>query len=334
MAVDSLSRVWHPSLASETRQWLVDRLSGGRVEEGSLNLLLEQDPSKQMQLKSLESVLQVKNSNIQFYKNLPPGNEVDGIVKIIPGQVEIKLSRGRIGQLQLNHGKLLFASLRTGSRRASIYLKGSGPLAEALDLLEHPDLAVLKQEMLPFTESSGDVDLDLGMEFPLGTKVDGGFRFTTKANVKEVRLSGMPLDLEMRNGTVEVDADSENVRVSGTGELSGAEVELDFRKKGKNPSRTKVIAPLSEEMADLLGHLSNLDVRGQASADLLIAESADSQNRIALQLGLDQADISIPWIDLNKPPGEAAVLRGWANISQGTIESIPVIEIDNQNLRL
>ena len=70
-----------------------------------------------------------------------------------------------------------------------------------------------------------------------------------------------------------------------------------------------MIAPLSEEMADLLGHLSNLDVRGQASADLLIAESADSQNRIALQLGLDQADISIPWIDLKKPPGEAAVLR-------------------------
>ena len=41
-------------------------------------------------------------------------------------------------------------------------------------------------------------------------------------------------------------------------------------------------------MADLLGHLSNLDVRGHASADLLIAESADSQNRIALQLGLDK----------------------------------------------
>ena len=129
VAVDSLSRVWHPSLTSEIRQWLVDRLSGGKVEEGSLNLLLEQDPSKQMQLKLLESVLQVKDSNIQFYKNLPPGNEVDAIVKIIPDQVEIKLSRGRVGQLQLNHGKLLFAPLRTGSPRASIYLKSSGPLA-------------------------------------------------------------------------------------------------------------------------------------------------------------------------------------------------------------
>ena len=120
VAVDSLSRVWHPSLTSEIRQWLVDRLSGGRVEEGSLKLLLEQDPSKQMQLKSLESVLQVKNSNIQFYKNLPPGNEVDAIVKIIPDQVEIKLSRGRVGQLQLNHGKLLFAPLRTRSPLAKI----------------------------------------------------------------------------------------------------------------------------------------------------------------------------------------------------------------------
>ena len=95
-----------------------------------------------------------------------------------------------------------------------------------------------------------------------------------------------------------------------------------------------MIAPLSDEMAGLLRHLSNLDVRGQASSYLLIAESADSQNRIALQLGLDQADISIPWVDLKKPPGEAAVLRGWANISQGKIESIPFIEIDNHNIRL
>ena len=131
-------------------------------------------------------------------------------------------------------------------------MKGSGPLAEALDLLEHPDLAVLKQEMLPFTESYGDVDLDLRMVFPLGNKIDEGFRFTAKANVKEVRLSGMPLDLEIRNGTVEVDADLENVRVYGTGKLSGADVGFDFRKKGKNPSRTKVIAPLSDEMACLL----------------------------------------------------------------------------------
>ena len=334
VAVDSLSRVWHPSLASKTRQWLVDHLSGGKVEEGSLNLLLEQNSSKQMQLKSLESFLRVKDSNIQFYKNLPPGNEVDATVEIIPDQVEIKLSRGRVGQLQLNHGKLLFAPLRTGSPRASMFFNSSGPLAEALDLLEHPDLAVLKQEMLPFTESSGDVDLDLGMEFPLGKKVDEGFRFTAKAKVKEVHLSGMPLDLEMRNGTVEVDADSENVRVSGAGELSGADVEFDFRKTGKNPSRTKVIAALSKEMAELLGQLSGLDVRGQASADLILAESADSQNRIALQLGLDQADISIPWIDLKKPPGETAVLRGWANIRQGKIESIPFIEIDNQRVRL
>ena len=95
-------------------------------------------------------------------------------------------------------------------------------MAEALDHLQHPDLAILKQEMLPFTASSGDGDLDLGMEFPLGNKVDEGFRFTAKAKVKEVHLSGMPLDLEMRNGTVEVDADSENVRVSGKGKLSGA----------------------------------------------------------------------------------------------------------------
>ena len=57
--------------------------------------------------------------------------------------------------------------------------------------------------------------------------------------MKEVRLSGMPLDLEMRNGTVEVDADSENVRVSGTGELSGAEWNLISEKKVKTPQEQK-----------------------------------------------------------------------------------------------
>ena len=41
-----------------------------------------------------------------------------------------------------------------------------------------------------------------------------------------------------------------------------------------------MIAPLSEEMADLLGHLSNLDVSGQASANLLIAESYDSNKAL------------------------------------------------------
>ena len=112
-------------------------------------------------------------------------------------------------------------------------------MAEALDLLEHPDLDVLKQEILPFTESYGDVDLDLGMEFSLGNKIDEGFRFTAKAKVKEVRLSGMPLDLDMSNCTVEVDADLENVRVYGTGKLSGADVGFDFRKIGKNPQEQK-----------------------------------------------------------------------------------------------
>jgi len=44
--IDSLSRIWHPDVASETRQWLIEHLSGGKVEEGSLNLHVEKDENQ------------------------------------------------------------------------------------------------------------------------------------------------------------------------------------------------------------------------------------------------------------------------------------------------
>ena len=332
--IDSLSRIWHPDVASETRQWLIEHLSGGKVEEGSLNLHVEKDGAGQMQLKSLNSILQVKDAGVRYYKNLPRGTEVDATVSIDPDQVEIELHQGRIGQLQLNNGRLIFAPLRKGSPVATMVFKSTGPLPKALDLLEHPALAILKEDLLPFTDTSGEVSLRLGMEFPLDHRLEEDFRFVAKAQLEDVILSGMPLNLSMENGRLEVEADSEKIEVSGKGEISGAGIEIDFRKTGKNPSHTKVVAPSSREMAKLIGQLSGLEINGKASANLVLAESAGSNSRIALQLGLEEANVSVPLMGWAKPQGEAAALRGWANIKSGRIESIPFIEVDSQEIKL
>ena len=57
--------------------------------------------------------------------------------------------------------------LQSGASKAVFDFDAIGPLSAALTLLEHPDLAVLEKDDLPFEQASGQVRLDLGMDFPL-----------------------------------------------------------------------------------------------------------------------------------------------------------------------
>jgi len=312
--VDRLAELWLPNLATGTRDWVVNRMSKGQVREASLELQMAsgEEVGGPLQLQQLQSILQVEGTSVRYYENLPESRSTKATVEIGTDAVEIAIHSGAINELEVTAGTLRFAPLQSGASKAVFDFDAIGPLSAALTLLEHPDLAVLEKDDLPFEQASGQVRLDLGMDFPLKDELaDGDFQFTAEASIDKVHLRGLPLELDLEQGALQVMANPKAVLVTGTGQVSGAMVDLEFSKpEGAFPT-TQVRLAESAEVTGLVQRIAGLELEGQASGQVEISQQNLETRLVAVQVGLDSAGLVVPvvgWAKAANTPGTAKVV--------------------------
>ena len=313
--VDDLSNWWLPNLAPRTREWVVNRMSKGQVHEASVDLQMSSKESPNagpLRLRHLKSTLHVADTSVRYYKNLPESRRVNATVEIGADAVEIAIHSGVINELEIKAGTLRFSPLQSGLPLAQFSFDATGPLPTALALLEHPDLAVLEKGVLPFSQASGQVQLDLGMDFPLKDELaDGDFQFSADARIDNVSLLGLPLDLDLAHGTLNVAASPKAVLIAGTGQVHGAEIGLEFSKTEGGYPATRIHLPTSAEVAGLVRRIIGFELEGQASGRVEITQQNQETSLVAVQVGLAPTGFVVPvvgWAKKIGSPGTAKVM--------------------------
>ena len=313
--VDALSGWWLPNLATGTREWVVNRLSKGQVRTASVALQMSSGTPPNddaLQLRHLKSVLHVENTSVRYYENLPESQRVNATIEIGMDAVEIAIHSGVINELEIRAGTLRFAPLQSGLPLAQFSFNAIAPLPTALALLEHPDLAVLEKGDLPFSQARGQVQLKLDMDFPLKDELaDGDFQFSADARIDNVSLLGLPLNLDLAHGTLNVAANPKAVLIAGTGQVHGAELGLEFSKtEGASPF-TRVNLPTTAEVARLVSNITGIELEGQASGQVEITQQDQESSLVTVQVGLDSAGFVVPvarWTKKIGSPGTAKVV--------------------------
>ena len=313
--VDDLSGLWHPNLATGIREWVVNHMSKGQVREATVALQMSSGESPNvdaLQLRHLKSTLHVSDTTVRYYENLPESRGVNATVEIGADAVEIAIHSGVINELNINAGSLRFAPLQSEMPKAQFTFDVTGPLPVALALLEHPDLAVLEDGDLPFSQASGQVRLALGMDFPLKDELaEGDFQFSADARIDNASLLGLPLDLALHQGSLHVTANPRAVLVTGTGRVAGAEVALEFSRPTDAYSSTSITLPTSPQVAALVGQITGFQLEGQASGQVQITQQSQEASLVAVQVGLDPAGFVVPVVGWEKKvdsPGTAKVV--------------------------
>ena len=332
VATDRLVELWPGDVAPNAREWVIEHLSDGDVSGLGLHVALAGADADTLALTALDGRAQVRGVTVDY---LPPMPTVaDAAAELIFEQeaVRLVLSGGRVFDLSVTGGELVFDKLHGDDPTADIRVGVQGPLVDALRLVDSPPLGYVSRYGLPLKGVKGRQVTDLHLAFPL--LADLTFDdMTVEANSRlaSVALPTVAFEQDLTDGDLTLRVDTKGLNVNGTaaiGEVPAVVAwEEDFTGKGAFTSRYTASAILDDAARVRFG----LDIipftapftRGPTQASVILTGLPDGTQTLGATIDLAAAAMTLPGFGWHKRAGEPgqATIAGLLD-KAGTLRAI------------
>jgi len=324
---EDLRRLWPRDIGKNARDWIVENLSGGRINEARASFAAAEG-AKGWVVERVGGTLHAAGVDIHYLKPMPAIRGVEGRASFDAKRFDITTSGGSVGNLRVGEGKVQLYDLDTDIELAAIDLPITGPVREALTLVDGPPLGYLKKIDLKAEDFGGDASVRLALKFPLKKtlKVDE-LEVLTTAEVKNFTQRKAALDQDVRDGDLKVRVDGRGLDVSGRvifGSVPATvEVRREFADNAPIIGRTRARGRVGTAERKAFGFDFAEYVDGPADLSVEYVERRGSRGEVVVDAVLTGARMMLEPFDWEKAPGTPATARARVAIANGKAVSLP-----------
>ena len=313
LPIDDLHEYWPLGLAPAARAWVTSSLHGGMVTKGKVRLTVRPEDYVNARLPddAVDLVAEFKGVSANYIDGLPLLTGASGTGRMTADVLDVAMSTGRTGSLDLTEGKIHLTGLNGEKPAADISFVASGAVAEGMAILNLPPLEFAKTLDLDPAGLSGLMAARANFSFPIQeTLVEDDVEYWAAANIRDFAMTsaigGFPID----GGTLTTKIDANGMNVEGTLRVSGVPSNVNWQKKfqgeGAEISNLNVGLVLDAQSRQVFGvpDLPGLDGPIPVSAELLVDGWRITSG--SLKLDLTTATLDVPELFWNKPSGSAA----------------------------
>ena len=226
-----LKKLWPIKLAPETRAWVTENITSGKVPEAHLILDIKKgDLVKEVLPKAaVDANIKVENLKVRYRDEHPPITNVNGSVHIDGKTLAAKIASAEFLQsIKLSDGNVKIADLNADNPYILVDFHADSPASDIahfldLPLLKHAkELGIKEKEIAG--QISGNVAIGFNFETPKGKKTEDAIDYDVKALVSGLTQAGFLGKFDAKNMAGNVEVDNKQVTFSGHGEVSGAAV--------------------------------------------------------------------------------------------------------------
>ncbi len=330
VTADDLRPLWPKDLAPQARDWVADHEIGGSLSELSADITAQApSPAGPWSIEQMQGAFRVTGAEVNDLSPLPHIRDVSIEGTFTRDRLDLTIADGHIGELRLADGSVALTGLGTDDPGAELDLPVSGPLRQALDLIDAPPLGELKKAGLDPADFSGDMSLRLAAKLPLahGLSADGvDARVTGRLRQVTVRRAAAGQDIT--GGDVEIAVDKAGLDISGRATIGAipADIELhrSFAPGAAVPTRARLQARIASA-GDVAAFGVDVSpyVDGSTSLAADYVERRDGRAEVTVDVTLDDAALSIAPLGWHKPAGQAAAAHARAMLGGGQAMEIP-----------
>lgn len=316
VALAELERYWPVGVGGASRAWVLANIPQGTVEHASAQLSLRVPDGvwAETELGALDGTLRFRDLEVHFLRPLPPVVAIDGTARYDAKHITFSPQRGHLGSLQVRPSTVHISDLDTSDERMSIDLAVTGPLDEALALLDHERLGLVRRLGFDPAGAEGQVAARLEFRFPLikGLTLEQ-LDVAARANLEQVGLAEFLLGKDASEGRLALELDNGGMTLSGPLRLGGVPLDIvwseAFREAAEPRRRLEVRAGRIDDSSrrvfglDLAPYL-----QGPVSASILVLSDHAGRDTVKAALNLQEARLAIAPLDWEKAagvPGEA-----------------------------
>jgi len=336
-ALDALERYWPPGIAPPPRSWLIENLRDGRVEEARFAAEIAGRDLASLDVKSFSGEARVKDASVHFLRPMPPIVGAGGRITFGLKEIDVYPDGGRLGNLIVAPGgHVRFSGLDAEMQYADIEADITGPVREALELIDQEPLRLLKSMGTVDPKAiSGTGATHLTMHFPLLLDL----RIKDMTVAAKSQLSGLAIKnvipgRSLSEGELALSVDLDGMEVSGDGKVNGVPLRLGWEERFSGPG-TRTRYTLSGSIDDAGRTALGLDfipftapyLRGPVVGDAVAGVDAKGRMSLGVQMDLSGAAMEIPGMGWRKLQGGASSGTASIRFDNGRLVDMPQFRV-------
>ncbi len=343
VAFQDLGAFWPAELAPGARGWITRHITAGLIRDGAWRFTLAGGA-----LRDLSGTARMEGATVQWLAPIPPVVGVAGRAQFGVDVITVETEGGRQaradgapGGVEIPSTVLRFTGLREQRERAELAINLQGSLPELITVLRHPRLRLFDRRPLEIAVAEGTQQTRINIGFPLLSDLPADqIALRAEARLRGVRLTRLLLGRDLERGDVELQVDTERLRVNGTGQMAGAALRMNVEMDLRPGPATQIVAretitatPTAAQLAALGFDLGDV-LGGSVAIEARSERRRNGQGQVALRMDLAPASLSVPAARWAKPVGSPARAEATLRIQGDQVLAVENARLDALELSL
>ena len=340
MPFDSLGAYWPETFIADGREWLVQNVSDGVINQFEAVLDIEPGDfeNDRFNAASASGSLAFDDASIQYLSPMPPVAGVSGTGRFNGESLELTMSGGRIAGITATRGTALLSQIHSPEPSLAVAIEAEGPAADALALLDHSRLGLVSKIGLAPTGVGGTVHTMFTLELPLLKAIEAEqVDVNAVARIGDAQIADIAGITEMTEGALRLGVDNASMDLRGTARLQGMPATIAWRENFDDGApfarRFDVTTTVTPEAQTALGFDMAPYVQGTLGLVGAYTDPGDGEApRATLAFDATEAGLEVPELHWSKPAGAPGTVRVRADLPPEGAVVLSSIEIETETL--
>ncbi len=339
MEVDRLSHYWPAKLALNARRWVTENISNGVAREARIKLTGELKDLKDLSVRSVSGGITYENLTVRYLHPMPPVRQVRGTATFTDARFDLAIAGGSLDGLRVGQSTVVLSGLDNDRERAEIEVLVSGPVKDALKLIDSKPLGYTSKIGIQMDGVAGDAAIRLKFAFPLiSTLKIEQVALSAAANLRGVAVPRVIRGWDVSEAKGNLTLDGRGMTVKGDGRLQGVPVVFEWRENFDDTPQVRRRFEVTGRADDAGRKALDLPLQDKASgpidAHVIAVQRPTGTSDIEVALDLAQAKVRFDEIAWRKPAGKPGKTSFVLKLDRADLTSLESLKANADDLDL
>jgi hypothetical protein len=337
VAMADLPRLWPEGVAANERRWIVANITAGLAKDLDVTLRATIPPALgDVVPDRVFGGVRGEDLTVHYLRPMPPAEGVAAQLTFRSlAEIDIATRGGRVGRIGIPEGRVRLYDLDRRPNMAEVALRIEAPVADALALISHPKLDLVGRRGGPPPGVTGRGEVTLSVGFPLldALSVDD-LDVTVSARASEVRVPGILAGRDFDRARVELSANRDGLRLSGTGAFGPVTAEVTGEMDFRSGPATQVVERFSARVPPQEGipGLFDLDLApwltGPVGVEASIETRRNGQATATVKADLTPSRLAVAELGVEKAAGRPGSAEARLSLAAGRLTAAEVTRLE------
>jgi hypothetical protein len=344
LVINQVREIWPKGWGDVVRDWTFRNLSKGVAPVAHARMTGRYSNAKGMNIISIVGDMEFRNMTIDYLAPMLKATEVKGRVKFDDKRLDIEITHGRLDDLMIRYGNIVFTGLDQVDQYMDANLEIDGPLGTALTLIDSTPLGVSESFVFASANAKGDVSSKIAVKTLIERKITvDKVIASAEATIKNVEIKKITLGLDLTKGNFMLSSNNKEVAINGSGQLGGIETKIlwdgSFSKESKYRQKYELKAVVDErawrdKLKLKFPPFSKNYMTGSIGANVTVMVKKDGSGDLDAELDFKDTKLILPRMGWLKSPKVAATAFVKAEFSKDGFISIPKVLVQGAGMNL